>query len=618
MLRDRWRLIQSGRVPVRHQVHSRARHRRPACSSPSPVLPGTLPLPASFRERLPGYRDPAPWGDSSVNRGAAALVSLGVTQVEPPAQRARTIVRELGLAGLIAVVTWSFVNLMFDPAWSFPDFADCSGWWVGIMLTATVLLGFLRLRFPLVALACAAALFGAWPPSGGLLALTAFHAAGHVRPVRRLRIALGLAALIDSGTALLVAQYGWTIVVAGHAVALLVCVGLPVVVQAVLGKADGVIAALRERTYYLEDNYRLAHSAARLQERSRIAQEMHDQLGHRLSLISLYCGALELTTASDAPKAADEARLIRGTVHAAMHELRSTLGMLRAADADVTQLQPVEETGTRTDLTNLVAQSRSAGVPVELIWHGPDLADAALPVRRAAHRLVREGLTNIHRHAFGARAWVTVDSGPGRVRVEVASSRPPSVPVGTGMGLVGVQERVRLLGGAFSAGATTAGGFRMLADIPLTALATQNGQPHIPNGKVAPTTPEPRDSRGLLRRTLGDGRGITAVLAVALAGIPAVVGPLLDTAAQFVPGSTPYVAPLDAVRIGMPRQKALTFISDDSVARLAAKTIETTPPGDSCVYTLDLNPRDGWVIARYCFRGDLVIAVDQFPVPGSD
>jgi len=172
----------------------------------------------------------------------------------------------------------------------------------------------------------------------------------------------------------------------------------------------------------------------------------------------------------EGPAGAEEARLIRGTVQAAMRELRSTLGMLRSDEPAEAALQPVEQTGTRPDLASLVAQSRAAGVPVQLVWQGADLADAPASVRRAAHRLVREALTNIHRHARGARAEVRVDHDPSRVRIEVVSGRPaaPCATPGTGMGLIGVQERVRLIGGAFAAGLTPAGGFRVSADLPLS------------------------------------------------------------------------------------------------------------------------------------------------------
>jgi signal transduction histidine kinase len=730
----------------------------------------------------------------------------GVTRVEPePVRRGGPVMRELGLAVLIAAVSWVVVVLSFDSAWGL---LDCSLEWIWLPLAGLVLLAMVRLKFPASAFVGAAVFFGLWPAAGGVLALTAFHAAGRVRPQRRLRITIAVAVLADVVIAVLTAQYGWTIVLAGHAVALLLCVGLPIGVQVLLGKADRLVTALRERTHYLEDNYRLADSAARLQERSRIAQEMHDQLGHRLSLISLYAGALELATAGtgatrdraashraagdeaaedraaghgaardmsagdrasshraagddavadgaggywaggyeptrdragglwaagddaaedraggywaggDEPTrdragglwapgdeatkdrgtghwavndeaarqvtaghgaagemasrqrgvgrggagdeatkdraaghravtdedvrevtagrgaagemaarhrgvgrgsvgsgvaaegvaGAEEARLIRGTVQTAMRELRSTLGMLRSGGPAEVQWQPVEQTGTRSDLALLVAQSRAAGVPVELTWLGEDLAEVSLPVRRAAHRLVREGLTNIHRHAPGASAEVVVDHRPGRVRIEVVSGRPVTAGAtpGTGLGLIGVQERVRLLGGAFCAGAVSGGGFRVLADLPLAAPATSD----------APLAPVPARSGGVPERRLDHRRGIAAVLAVGVAGIPALVSVLLNGVALVVPGSSPYETAGEPVRVGMTRAEFVSLNgAEDPLVPLAAKAVETpVPAGATCLYAREWDDDDRDVILRYCFRDDRLAVVDEFPV----
>src|SRR5206468_5123409 len=119
------------------------------------------------------------------------------------------------------------------------------------------------------------------------------------------------------------------------------------------------------------------------------------------------------------PDVPGEVRLIRTTVGTAMHELRTILGVLREAGHGGGEVAPADAIGTRADVTHLVNESRAAGVKVELDWIGADLTGAPPSVRRAVHRVVREALTNVHRHAGGAPARVVVERNVARVRVSV-------------------------------------------------------------------------------------------------------------------------------------------------------------------------------------------------------
>jgi signal transduction histidine kinase len=154
--------------------------------------------------------------------------------------------------------------------------------------------------------------------------------------------------------------------------------------------------ALRERNTILERANRLHAEQARLQEQARIAGEMHDLLGHRLSLISLYAGALEMGTRQGAPALSEQATLVRTTARTALDELRQVLGILKVAaprpDAD----GHGDDAGTRADVSALVLASQRAGVPVQLEWDGEDLVGLDGRIRRAVHRVVREALTNVH------------------------------------------------------------------------------------------------------------------------------------------------------------------------------------------------------------------------------
>ena len=234
----------------------------------------------------------------------------------------------------------------------------------------------------------------------------------------------------------------------------------PAVSGMLLGRRRPMLRLLQERNEYLERARALTAASARSEERAHIAGEMHDMLGHRLSLISIHAGALELATARKAPQLHEQAELIRTTSSLAMAELREILGVLRTSP-EPESLD--EDTGTRSDIAALVEGSSAS-----LDWSGDDLHGADPRTRRAVQRVVREALTNVRKHAPQARTRVQVAVQGGRVRIQVLNG-PSSAPPGKGArrGLVGLEERVGLLGGSFSAGPPVEGGFRVAADIPL-------------------------------------------------------------------------------------------------------------------------------------------------------
>ena len=287
---------------------------------------------------------------------------------------------------------------------------------------------------------------------------------------------------------------------AGNAVILLV---LPALAGRLLGRRRPLVRLLQERNAYLEQARALSEESARMQERHRIAGEMHDLLGHRLSLISVHAGALELATGRQAPALAGQAELLRTTAGTALHELREILGVLRHTDL------AGEERGTREDITDLVTGSRQAGSTVELDWSVPDTAEVGFPARQAIHRVVREGLTNALKHAAGAHTRVVVRDTGGAVEVSVTNGAPPAGARsrgGTSSGLVGCEERVSLLGGTFEAGALADGGFRIAAWLPREGTAVPGG----PAGREA-WAPVP-DQVLTWPRVLGSGCVAVAVV----------------------------------------------------------------------------------------------------------
>ncbi|WP_328493396.1 histidine kinase [Streptomyces sp. NBC_00414] len=283
---------------------------------------------------------------------------------------------------------------------------------------------------------------------------------------------------------------------AGSAVNSVLLLLLPALAGTLLGRRRLLVNLLRERNAYLEQARSLSASAARLEERNRIAGEMHDLLGHRLSLISMHAGALELAAARQSPPLSGQAELLRTTAGTAMEELREILGVLRHADmTDVADRAnradgSGSERGTREDVTALVAESRRTGGDFELDWSVPDSAVLGDRTRQAIHRVVREGLTNVLKHASGAPARVEVRNAGGGIEVSVTNGVPRTEDPsrgGTRSGLAGLQERISLLGGGFEAGPLTNGGFRVAAWLPPQSGGGVPAGP-APAGPAGPAT----------------------------------------------------------------------------------------------------------------------------------
>ena len=342
-----------------------------------------------------------------------------------------------------------------------------------VVLLAAALLA--RFAWPAAALLVAAVLPGAWLGALVAVPVMAYAAGRRIGSVRRLigvfaaAIALLALTVLFRVTGDQVTPLPDAAVWAGMAV---VCgVMLPGLAGVWAGERARRIDTLRERNALLERANELGEIQARMRERARIAGEMHDLLGHRLSLISLHAGALELGVRTRTPELGEQALLLRTTAKTAMDELRGVLGVLRV-DAHGPDIDGnVDTAGTREDVAELVDSSRRAGLPVELAWDGPDLVEVDQRVRRAVHRVVREGLTNVHKHAPGATTHVRLDHGKRAVLVEVRNELgpPPTHPVpGTNLGLAGLRERVRLLGGAITTGVDEDRGlFVVAASIPL-------------------------------------------------------------------------------------------------------------------------------------------------------
>jgi signal transduction histidine kinase len=232
-----------------------------------------------------------------------------------------------------------------------------------------------------------------------------------------------------------------------------------------------LVLSLRDRAERAESEQQLRVAQARALERTRIAREMHDVLAHRISLLSLHAGALEIRPDAASADVARAAGVIRASAHQALEDLRQVIGVLRepSAERGVERPQP-----TIAGLPPLVGESRDAGVPVRLDLRVDDPAEVPDGTGRAAYRIVQEALTNARKHAPGAAVCVTVAGAPGKgLRIEVhngpaAGGAAPPLP-GAGTGLIGLAERATLAGGGLRHGADGAGGYALRAWLPWPA-----------------------------------------------------------------------------------------------------------------------------------------------------
>ncbi|WP_405776996.1 sensor histidine kinase [Streptomyces sp. NBC_00859] len=222
----------------------------------------------------------------------------------------------------------------------------------------------------------------------------------------------------------------------------------------------------------LEREQRVTADRARLLERSRIAGDMHDSLGHDLSLIALRAAALEVDPSLSGKQQRDAGEL-RAAAGDATDRLRDIIGVLRENDGAAPASPPGETVAEQ------VGRARESGMDVELSGEGP--ADGLAPMTgRAVHRTVQESLTNAARHAPGAPVTVRLVRSGAELTVTVTSAAlPPArggpapdvdLPggAGGGTGLVGLDERVRLAGGVLRHGPLPGGGFEVSATLPRT------------------------------------------------------------------------------------------------------------------------------------------------------
>ncbi|GLW67370.1 two-component sensor histidine kinase [Actinomadura rubrobrunea] len=367
-----------------------------------------------------------------------------------------------------------------------------------------------------------------------------------------------------------------------------------------------------ERAEQLEREQRIVAERERLRERARIAQDMHDSLGHELALLALRAGALQVAPGLDERHRAAAAELRAGAAEAT-ERLRQIIGVLRedttpgAAPGDD---PPVPDAPIDRAAAELADRARASGMSVDLVHDPPPTADTAgktaedLPpmVRLAAYRVVQEALTNAAKHAPGAPVRIQVRHHPAGVTVTVTNQAPPTdtphpLPTGGGHGLTGLTERVRLAGGVLHAGPTPDGGFKVTADLP----ATPTPPTHT---ATDPTTATETESA---RRLAGQRRRLRQSLVHAIA-VPSALLAALSTVmvGYYVYRTLNSVLPpsdFAALRIGDDQARTARKLPGEELLNAGAYLARyPEPPGADCrYYRPDANLLGLHTVYRLCF-----------------
>jgi signal transduction histidine kinase len=366
--------------------------------------------------------------------------------------------RSIGFEALLAVLGGLSVSAV---SWTAgPDRAPLAAA-VAASVTIGLLLLLLRRRNPLVPFLVAAGLGAVMPAVGGAIPLAAY-AVGRYTDRWPARAVAGVAGSVA------VSQF-WTEPSVGEIVGGLAGVAFVVLLPGAIGawvraRAE-LMTALTERARRAEAERELLAREAIAAERARIAREMHDAVGHRVSLMVLQAGAIEVA-ADDRSRVEQLACNVQLAGRQALDELRQAVGVLRGGEEDGAPLTP--QPGLE-DLVRLVDDSRAVGMAVELTRPSPDAPPVEPAVSRAAYRVVQESLTNAGKHAPGAPVTVTVRREPDRLVVRIvngAATAPATPGLGGGFGLLGLQERVRTLDGRLRAEPRLDGGFLVEAVLP--------------------------------------------------------------------------------------------------------------------------------------------------------
>ncbi|MFJ8858646.1 sensor histidine kinase [Streptomyces sp. NPDC102451] len=382
---------------------------------------------------------------------------------------------------------------------------------------------------------------------------------------------------------------------------------------------------------------------ARMLERQRIAQDMHDSLGHQLALIAVHTGALEVERELTGQQR-EAVGVLREASVAAMHELRDVVGVLRdGADAGPAAGAPQGGEGPGAPsrgvagIDDLAETSRKAGTAVEVRRSG-EARPLATTADHAAYRVVQEGLTNAHKHAPGASISIGLRYEPDSLVVEVANG-PVAQPVPSGVasggqGLTGLAERARLVGGMVHAGPTADGGFRLAGVLPYTSpgdarktfVAPQDDfraqNPAGSGGEAGPVIEWnglPKElARAVNRTKRGNGIAIGCGVA-ALVGVVVVIAVVVGVVFLVREADKAMIEPAqyDAVKIGQSERSVRDALphGDSFMNTGPGAGAPPEPDGSTCLTLLSSeigSSLDADPVFRFCFKDGKLIEKKSF------
>lgn len=389
--------------------------------------------------------------------------------LRPDRKQSRQPIWFLADALLAAVFVWITIESLRSDAYV-DEFGAVEGWALVLAISPTLLIPLRRLA-PATTLAVATALYmvisGFQGDSNAPLAIPFFaYSVGLTRPPRVSGVMVGAAAAAMS--ACVFYGPGDPVVLSVPVTVMLFGIGWLVAVS--IRRNQATAHDMTVRAVAIEAASAEVAERAIRDERSRIARELHDAVGHAVNVIVVHAGAARLSTTDH--RTAEALKEIERVGRTALDDLDQMLGLL---DRDpTTEAAPLRPTPGLTDIPGLVGELRAVGADVRLHDRCGAMTVGGIegPASAAAYRIAQEALTNAIKHAAGARVDVTVQCGDGELVVTVeddGSGTSGARTTSGGRGLPGMSERATRLGGTLSAAPSPAGGFRVHAVLPLRA-----------------------------------------------------------------------------------------------------------------------------------------------------